>query len=185
MGTLSYSMLTSLDGYVQDQDGHFGWATPDEELHTFVNDLTHSVGTYLYGRRMYETMVYWETAHLEPGQPGYVLDWARLWRAAEKIVYSSTLASPRSERTRIERSFDPHAVRALKESSGHDLTVDGPGLAAAALRAGLVDEVGQIVCPVVVGGGLRFFPDDVRLDLELLDERRFASGVVYLRYRVR
>ncbi|WP_116949301.1 dihydrofolate reductase family protein [Jiangella endophytica] len=185
MGTLSYAMLTSVDGYISDQNGAFDWAMPDEELHTFVNELSAPVGTFLYGRRMYETMVYWETAHNEPGQPDYVLDWARLWQAAEKVVYSSTLESVSSERTRLERTFDPDAVRALKESSEKNLTVDGPGLAAAALRAGLVDEVGQIVCPVVVGGGTRFFPDDVRLDLELLDERRFGNGVVYLNYRVR
>lgn len=134
---------------------------------------------------MYETMVYWETAHTLPDQPQHELDWARQWQATEKVVYSRTLAEPRSARTRIEREFDPEAVRRLKASAAHDLTVDGPGLAAQALRAGLVDEIQLIVCPVVVGGGKRFLPDGLRLDLELLEERCFSSGVVVLRYAVR
>lgn len=182
MGRLIYSMMTSLDGYVSDADGRFDWSAPDEELHTFVNDHFRSVGTYLYGRRMYETMVYWETADAEPDQPPVVLDYARTWQAADKIVYSTTLAEPASERTRIERSFDPEAVRRLKAESDHDLSVDGPVLAAQAIRAGLVDEIQPIVTPVIVGGGHRFFPDDAHVDLELLDERRFGNGVVLLRY---
>jgi dihydrofolate reductase len=186
MATLIYSMLTSLDGYTEDEHGDFGWGAPeDEEVHSYVNELASSVGTYLYGRRMYETMVYWETAHTIPDQPQFVLDWARQWQAAEKIVYSRTLAEPRSARTRIEREFDPDAVQRLKASTEHDITVDGPELAAQAIRAGLVDEFQMIVCPVVVGGGKRFFPGGVRLDLELVEERRFGNGVVVLRYAVR
>ena len=186
MAKLIYSMLTSLDGYTEDEHGRFGWGVPeDEEVHSYINELASSFGTYLYGRRMYETMVYWETAHTVSGQPRFVLDWARQWQAAEKIVYSRTLAEPRSARTRIEREFDPDAVRGLKANAEYDITVDGPELAAQAIRAGLVDEFQMIVCPVVVGSGKRFFPDGVRLDLELVEERRFRKGVVVLRYAVR
>src|SRR5271157_863581 len=164
----------------------FLWGAPeDEEVHSYINQLASSVGTYLYGRRMYETMVYWETAHTVPDQPQFVLDWARRWQAAEKIVYSRTLAEPRSARTRIEREFDPDAVRGLKADARHDITVNGPGLAAHALRAGLVDELQMFVCPAVVGAGKRFFPDRVRLKLELVNEHRFRHGVVVLRYAVR
>jgi dihydrofolate reductase len=185
MGKLIYSMLMSLDGYVEDEQGRFGWGAPeDEEVHSCINQLASSVGTYLYGRRMYETMVYWETAHTVPNQPQFVLEWARQWQAAEKIVYSRTLAEPRCVRTRIEREFDPDLVRGLKADVRHDITVDGPELAARALRAGL-DEFQMIVCPVVVGAGKRFFPDRVRLKLELVNERRFRHGVVVLRYTVR
>jgi dihydrofolate reductase len=185
MGKLIYSMLMSLDGYVEDEQGRFGWGAPEnEEVHSYINQLASSVGTYLYGRRMYETMVYWETAHTVPNQPQFVLEWARQWQAAEKIVYSRTLAELRSVRTRIEREFDPEVVRGLKADVRHDITVDGPELAARALRAGL-DEFQMIVCPVVVGAGKRFFPDCVRLKLELVNERRFRSGVVVLRYTVR
>jgi len=186
MGKLIYSMLISLDGYIEDEHGRFGWGAPeDEEVHSYINALASSVGTYLYGRRMYETMVYWETAHTIPDQPKFVLEWARQWQAADKVVYSRTLAGQRSTRTRIEREFDPDAVRRLKADAKHDVTVDGPELAAQAIRAGLVDEFQMIVCPAIVGGGKRFFPDGVRLDLELLEERRFDSGVVILRYGVR
>lgn len=186
MAKLIYGMIQSLDGYVEDADGKFGWGAPtDEALHTYINELASSVGTYLYGRRMYEVMVYWETAHTHPDQPAVELAWARQWQAAEKVVYSRTLAEPRSARTRIERDFDPEAVRRLKAESGHDITVDGPELAGQALKAGLVDEIQMIVCPVVVGGGKRFFPDGVRLDLELLEERLFGDRVVVLRYAVR
>jgi dihydrofolate reductase len=186
MAKLIFSMFTSLDGYMEDEHGDFGWGAPDdEELHSYVNELASSVGTYLYGRRMYETMVYWETAHTIPDQPQFVLDWARQWQAAEKVVYSRTLAEPRSARTRIEREFDPDAVRRLKAGATQDMTIDGPELAAQAIRAGLVDEFQVIICPVVVGGGKQFFPDGVRLDLELLGERRFGNGVVILRYAVR
>ena len=186
MAKLIYSMITSLDGYTEDEHGDFGWGAPaDGEVHSYINELASSVGTYLYGRRMYETMVYWETAHTIPDQPQFVLDWARQWQATEKVVYSRTLAEPRSARTRIEREFDRDAIRRLKAGARHDITVDGPELAAQALRAGLVDEIQIIVCPVVVGGGKRFFPDGVRLNLELLEERRFGNGVVVLRYAVR
>jgi dihydrofolate reductase len=185
MAKLIYSMLTSLDCYVEDEHGGFGWAVPDEEVNSYINELASSFGTYLYGRRMYEAMVYWETAYAVRDHPQFLLDWARLWQAAEKIVYSRTLAEPRSARTRIEREFDPDAVRRLKADAERDITVNGPELAAHALRAGLVDEFQMIVCPVVVGGGKRFFPDGVRSDLELVEERAFRKGVVALRYAVR
>jgi dihydrofolate reductase len=179
-------MIMSLDGYVEDEHGDFGWGAPeDEEVHSYINELASSLGTYLYGRRMYETMVYWETAHTIPDQPQFVLDWARQWQAAEKIVYSRTLAGPRSARTRIEREFDPDAIQRLKASAEHDISVDGPELAAQAIRAGLVDEIQMIIVPVVVGGGKRFFPGGVRLNLELVEQRRFGNGVVVLRYAVR
>jgi dihydrofolate reductase len=181
---LIYSAIASLDGYVADEVGNFDWAEPDEEVHRFVNDLERPVGTYLYGRRMYEVMVFWETAG-GADQPAFVRDFAEIWRAADKIVYSKTLESVSSARTRIERAFDPDDVRQLKATADRDLTVGGPGLAAQALEAGLVDECHFFVAPVVVGGGTRSLPDGLRLDLELLDERRFGSGVVYLRYRTR
>jgi dihydrofolate reductase len=185
MAKLIYSMLMSLDGYIEDEHSDFGWAAPDDEVHAYVNKLASSVGTYLYGRRMYETMVYWETAHTIPDQPPFILDWARQWQAAKKIVYSRTLAEPRSARTRIEWEFDADAVRRLKASTEHDIAVNGPELAAQAIRSGLVDEIQMIIFPVVVGGGKRFFPDGVRLNLELVEECRFDSGVVVLQYVVR
>jgi dihydrofolate reductase len=186
MVKLIYSMLVSLDGYTEDQHGRFGWGAPEnEEVHSYINALASPVGTYLYGRRMYETMVYWETAQTIPDQPQFVLEFARQWQAADKVVYSRTLAEQRSARTRIEREFDPEAVRRLKAEAKHDITVDGPELAAQAIRADLVDEFQMIVCSAVVGGGKRFFPDGVRLDLELLEERRFGNGVLILRYGVR
>ncbi len=185
MGRLIYSAITSLDGYVEDPDGRFDWAAPDEEVHRFVNELERPVGTYLYGRRMYDTMVDWETAHTEPEQPAYALDFAALWRAADKVVYSTTLETVASERTRIEREFDPDAVRRLTASADRDLTVGGPELAALAFRAGLVDELQLFVTPVVVGGGKPALPDGVHLDLGLRDQRAFGSGVVFLRYDVR
>ena len=182
MGKLIYSMLQSLDGYTEDERGRFGWGAPnDAELHAYINALAAPLGTYLYGRRMYETMVFWETAHTLPDQPPFVLDWARQWQAAEKIVYSTSLTAPRSARTRIERAFDIEAVRRLKNDVDHDLCVAGPQLAAEAIRARLIDEFQMIVSPVVVGGGKRFFPDDVRLDLRLIEARRFDNGVVVLR----
>lgn len=183
MAKLIYSMLTSLDGYVEDEEGAFGWGAPaDEEVHAFVNEISAPIGTFLYGRRMYETMVYWETAHTLPDQPQVQLDWARQWQATDKIVYSRTLGEPSSARTRIEREFDPGAVARLKAGSDRDIAVAGPELAAQAIRGGLVDEYQQFLSPVVVGGGKRFFPEDVRLELELIEERRFGSGVVFLRY---
>lgn len=185
MAKLIYLMFTSLDGYVEDRDGNFDWSEPDEEVHTFVNDLVRSVGTYLFGRRMYETMVYWETAHTIPDQPQFILDFARDWQAADKIVYSTTMQSVSSARTRIERSFDPQAVRILKANADSDLAVEGPELASHAIKAGLVDEFHLLVTPFILGGGKRFFPAGVNLALDLVEERRFDSGVVYLRYRTR
>ena len=185
MAKLIYSAITSLDGFIEDQDGNFDWAAPDEEVHTFVNDLERQVGTNLYGRRMYEVMVYWETAHALPDQSPFERDYAEIWRAADKIVYSRTLDTASTARTRIERDFDPEAVRQMKASAGRDISVGGPDLAAQAIRAGLVDECHLFVAPIVVGGGKRSLPDDVRVKLELLDERRFGNGVVHLHYRTR
>ena len=184
MARLIYAAIASLDGYVADEEGNFDWAAPDEELHAFVNDLERPVGTHLYGRRMYETMVFWEAPDLA-GEPPVMRDYAGIWQAAEKIVYSRTLATASSARTRIERDFDPEAVRRLKASAHRDLSIGGPGLAASALAAGLVDELHLLIVPFVVGGGTRALPDGVRLELELLDERRFGSGVVHLHYRTR
>ena len=177
---LIYSMIASLDGYVADADGKFDWAAPDEEVHAFINDLQRGIGTHLYGRRMYEVLRYWET-FAGPSPVGR--DFAATWRSADKIVYSTTLRTASSARTRIEPRFDPEAVRALKRHG--DVSIAGPGLAAAAIRAGLVDEYRLLVTPVVVGGGTSVFPDGIRAGLDLVDQRRFASGVVYLRYRPR
>jgi dihydrofolate reductase len=180
MAKLIYSAITSLDGYVADEDGNFDWAEPDEEVHRFVNDLERSVGTYLYGRRMYEVMVAWETV---ADQSPVVQDYAEIWRAADKIVYSKSLDTVSSARTLLERDFDPEAVRQMKVQGERDITVSGPHLAAQAIKAGLVDEFHLFLTPIVVGGGTRSFPDDVRVKLELLDERRFGNGVVHLHYR--
>src|SRR4051794_26410737 len=171
MGKLIYSAIAFLDGYVADEQGSFDWAQPDEAVHAFVNDLERPIGTHLYGRRMYEVMSFWETASTA-GEPAVMRDFAEIWRAADKVVYSTTLESVSSARTRIEREFDAEAVRALKAE--RDVSVGGPALAAQALRAGLVDECHLFLAPVVVGGGKRALPDDVRLQLELLGERRFA-----------
>ena len=183
MANLIYSAITSLDGYVADEDGNFDWGAPDEEVHAFVNDLERPVGTYLYGRRMYEVMVAWETAHTLADQPPVVQDFAEIWQAADKIVYSKTLDTVSSAGTRIKRDFDPEAVRQLKAQAERDITVGGPDLAAQAIKAGLVDELHLFITPVVVGGGKRALPNGVRVNLELLDERRFGSGVVHLHYR--
>jgi dihydrofolate reductase len=177
---LSYSMLASLVGYVEDADGNFDWAAPDEEVHSFVNELERPIGTYLYGRRMYETMVYWESPPAD--QPPVEQQYSEIWQAANKVVYSKTLETVSSARTQIERSFDPEAVRQLKAQSGADISVGGPELAAQALEAGLVDELHLFLAPIVVGGGKQALPDGVRQELELLDERRFAGGVVHLHY---
>jgi dihydrofolate reductase len=185
MARLIYSALTSLDGYVADEDGNFDWAKPSEEVHVFVNDLERPVGTHLYGRRMYEVMAYWETADTTGDQPPFFRDYAEIWKAAEKIVYSRTLAEVSSARTRIEREFDIDAIRQLKATADSDISVGGPDLAAQAIEAGLVDELHLVLAPVVVGGGKPSLPDKVRLELELLDERRFANGVVHLHYRTR
>ena len=185
MAKLIYSVITSLDGYVADEDGNFDWAAPDEEVHAFVNDLEREVGTYLYGRRMYEVMRYWETAQAVIGQPLVEQDYAEIWRSADKIVYSKTLDTVSSARTRIERDFDPETVRRMKTQAERDISVGGPDLAAQALEAGLVDECHLFVTPIVVGGGKRSLPSNVRLELELLDERRFEGGVVHLHYNIR
>jgi dihydrofolate reductase len=184
MAKLIYSVITSLDGYVADEDGNFDWAAPDEEMHTLVNDLERPVGTYLYGSRMYEVMVYWETAHTLVDQPSFIWDYTQIWQAADKIVYSTTLEKVSSARTRIERDFDPDVVLRMKASAGRDISVGGPHLAAQALTAGLVDELHLFVAPIVVGGGNQALPDGVRLELELLDERRFGNGSVHLHYRI-
>jgi dihydrofolate reductase len=182
MAKLIYSAIASLDGYVADENGRFDWAVPDEEVHAFINDLERPVGTYLYGRRLYEVMAAWETVNDESPS---MQDFAELWRAADKIVYSKTLQTVSSSRTRIERDFDPDAVRQLKATAGRDMTVGGPNLAAQAIKAGLVDEWHLFVAPVVVGGGKRALPDDVHLNLELADERRFDRGMVFLHYRTK
>jgi len=183
MAKLIYSAITSLDGYVADRDGKFDWATPDEEVHTFINDLERPVGIYLYGRRMYEVMVDWETAHTLTDQPPFMQDFAQIWRAADKIVYSKTLETVSSARTRIERDFDPEAIRQMKALAGRDITVGGPELAAQAIKAAVVDEYQLFVAPIVLGDGKQSLPNNVRLKLGLLHERRFGNGMVYLHYR--
>jgi dihydrofolate reductase len=184
MAKLIYSALASLDGYVEDADGKFDWAAPDEEVHAFVNDLERPIGTYLYGRRLYETMTFWETNGDEPDEPPEMHDFAAIWRAADKVVYSHTLESPTTARTRIESEFDPDAIRRLKQESETDISIGGAELAGQALAAGLVDELHLILNPVLVGGGKPALPDGIRLDLQLLDERRFAAGAVFMSYRV-
>jgi dihydrofolate reductase len=184
VGKLIYSALQSLDGYVADEHGEFGWAKPDDEVHAFVNDLTRPIGTHLYGRRMYEVMEVWERPEQLSGAD-VIRDFAAIWRAADKVVYSRTLDAVSTERTRLEREFDPEAVRAMKESSERDLAIGGPGLAAAAFRERLVDELDLFLAPAIVGGGTPSLPAGVRLDLELVDERRFRGGMAYLRYRTR
>jgi dihydrofolate reductase len=185
VGELIYSAIQSLDGYVADEHGEFGWAAPDEEVHAFVNDLTRPIGTHLLGRRMYEVMRVWDQPEELGEMTDVTRDFADVWRGSDKVVYSRTLDAVATERTRLEREFDPEAVRALKESSDRDITVGGPGLAAAALRAGLVDELQLVIAPAIVGGGTASLPEGVRLDLELIEERRFAGGTAYLRYRTR
>jgi dihydrofolate reductase len=185
MSRLIYSAIASLDGYIADEDGNFDWAVPDEEVHGFINDLDRQVGTYLYGRRMYETMVGWETDPTLAEQSPFMRVFAEIWQAADKIVYSRTLEAVSTARTRIERDFDPEAVRKMKASAGRDMIVGGADLAARAFEAGLVDECHLFVAPIVVGGGKRSLPDGVRVEFELLDERRFEGGMVYLHYRTR
>ena len=185
MATLIYSAICSLDGYVADAEGNFDWSAPDEEVHKFVNDLERPVGTYLYGRGMYEVMRYWETAPTGNGEPSAEQEYAKIWRAADKIVYSRSLESAPSGRTRIEREFVPGAIRQLKVAATRDLSVSGPTLAAQALRSGLVDECHLFLAPIVVGGGKQVLPDNVRVALELLDERRFGDGMVHLHYRIK
>ncbi len=183
MGKLIYSFLVSLDGYVADEQGRFGWAEPDDEVSAFINDQQRSVGTQLYGRRLYETMVGWETDPALAAHSPLMRDFADLWQAADKIVYSTTLQQVSTRRTRISRTFRADELRELKADVPHDISIGGPGLAAHAVRAGLVDEYQLFVMPIVVGGGNPFLPDGVRVPLDLLEEHRFTSGVVYLRYR--
>jgi dihydrofolate reductase len=183
MAKLIYSSIASLDGYVADEDGNFDWGAPDEEVHTFVNELERPIGTYLYGRRMYDVMRYWETADTED-QPALTRAYARIWQTADKIVYSTTLDTATTARTTIERTFDADAIRTMKGSTERDISVGGPTIAAVAFRAGLVDECHLILAPVLVGGGTRTLPDGVRAQLELLDERRFTNGMVNLHYRI-
>lgn len=184
MAALIYSGQCSLDGYAADAHGNFDFAMPDEEVHRFANDLERTVGTHLYGRRMYEVMTWWEATTDFSEMPGFVQEYAPIWQAAHKIVYSRTLTEPAGPRTRIERRFDVPTVRELKARSARDISISGPTLASHALRANLVDEIGMLVFPVLLGGGLHMFPDAVSSSLELADERRFDSGVVYLSYRV-
>ena len=182
MARLIYTAIASLDGFVADERGNFDWAAPGEDVHSYVNDLERPIGTYLYGRRLYEVMAFWATPEAVDGQPDYVRDYAELWRAADKVVFSTTLDRPHTDRTIVERTFDPDAVRRMKGAADRDLSVGGPTLAAAAIAAGLVDEFRLFLVPVLVGGGTAALPDGVRLDLELREERRFDGGVVHLRY---
>jgi dihydrofolate reductase len=185
MAKLVYAAITSLDGFVADADGNFDWGAPDDEVHAFINDLERAVGTYLYGRRMYEVMVYWETADADPDQSAVERDFTEIWLSADKIVFSRSLDAASTAKTRIERRFDPDAIRTLKAGASSDISVAGADLAGQAIRAGLVDELHLFVVPILLGGGKAALPADVRVDLELIDERRFGNGVVHLRYRVR
>jgi dihydrofolate reductase len=185
MGKLIYSTLGSLDGYVVDEHGNFDWAAPDEDVHAHVNELSRPVGTFLFGRRMYETLAVWDTMDERPDKPPVVYGFAEIWKAADKVVFSRTLKAVSTARTRIEREFDPELVRRMKAESDRDLSIGGPTLAARAIETGLVDEWQLYLMPIVVGGGTRALPDGVRVELDLLDERRFAGGAVHLRYRTR
>jgi dihydrofolate reductase len=185
MGKLLYGALASLDGYIEDDKGGFDWAEPSEEVHALVNDITRRAGTHLYGRRMYETLAVWETDAGLSARPGVIGEFATIWQAADKIVYSTTLPGPAAtRRTTVERSFDPDAVRTLKASTDLDLMIGGAALAASAFRAGLVDELHLFLSPIMVGGGKPALPDGVRVDLDLVDHRRFADGTAYLHYRL-
>ena len=184
MAKLIRTSMTSLDGYIADEHGKFGWFAPDDDLLAFINELERPLGTYLYGRRLYEVMVYWETALAEPGQSPGEVDFAKIWQAADKVVYSTTLQAASTARTRIERTFDPSAVQAMKDAADRDLGIGGSALGAHAFQAGLVDEVHQLVYPLTLGRGTPFLPERPQLNLELLEERRFDNGVVYLKYRV-
>jgi dihydrofolate reductase len=185
VASLNYSAIASLDGYIADEDGKFDWAAPDEEVHTFINDLGRSIGTYLLGRRMYEVRAYWDDPPALDEQPRYVQEFAEIWQAADKIVYSRTLEAPLTARMRIEHNFEPEAIRQLKAQSDRDLSIGGPELAAQAIRAALVDEYLLFLVPVVVGAGKQALPPGCRIELDLLDERRFRNGTVFLRYRTR
>jgi dihydrofolate reductase len=180
---LVYSVITSLDGYVADENGNFEWGAPDPEVFTFINDLERGFGTTLYGRRMYETMLYWETFDASGDVPPYIRDFTMMWRAATKVVYSTTLESASSARTRIERSFDVEDVREMVRSSDRDVSIGGANLASQAIDAGLVDEMHLFVTPVTIGGGTPAYPEHSQVRLELLGLDSFASGVVHLHYR--
>ena len=185
MAKLIYAAISSLDGYVADSEGNFDWSMPSEEVYRFVNNLERRIGTYLYGRRMYEVMRYWETASTGNGEPSAGQEYAKMWQAADKIIYSRSLENVSTARTKLEREFDPAAIQRMKTDASRDLAVSGPTLAGQAMKLGLVDEVHLFLSPIVVGGGTPALPDNVRVQLELLDERRFGNGVVHLHYRVR
>jgi dihydrofolate reductase len=185
MAKLIYAMPTSLDGYVEDQTGTFDWATPDEQGFAFINDLERPIGTYLYGRKMYETLAIWQTPDMIPDRTPAMLEFARIWQAADKIVYSKSRETVSTPKTRLEREFDPQTVRDLKAQLPHDVSVGGPTLAAQAIRSGLVDQYQLLVVPIMLGGGKRVLPSNVRVKLNLLEERRFANGMIYLRYHTR
>jgi len=184
MAHLIYSAILSLDGYIEDADGNFDWAMPDEEVHKFINDLERDVGTYLYGRRMYEMMTIWETDPEFAAESPLTQDFAKIWQAAEKIVYSETLESASTRKTKIERNFDPESIQQLKKTAGQNIAIGGSGLAAHVFRAGLIDELHLFLTPIIVGGGKKSIPLNIRLELELMDERRFGNGTLFLRYRV-
>ena len=183
MAQLIYSAISSLDGYIEDADGNFDWAMPDEEVHTFINNLERSAGTYLYGRRMYEAMTVWETDPNVATDSPLTQDFAQIWQAANKIVYSRTLAAASTRNTQLERNFNPEAIRQLKKTVQHDIAIGGPELASQAFQSELIDECHLFITPIIVGGGKQSLPDDVKLELELLEERRFDNGMVFLRYR--
>jgi dihydrofolate reductase len=183
MARLIYSAISSLDGYIEDRDGNFDWAMPDEEVHRFINDLERTAGTYLYGRRMYETMMVWETDPDLAADSPLTQDFAQIWQAAAKIVYSKSLAAASTRNTQIERNFNPEAIKQLKKTAQQDISIGGAELAAHAFRAGLIDECHLFLIPIIVGGGKPCLPDNVRLNLDLLAERRFSNGTVYLHYQ--
>ena len=183
MAKLIYLINSSLDGYIEDRDGKFDWAEPDDQVHRFVNDLERSTGTHLYGRRMYETLAVWETDPSLAAMSDIMRDYAEIWQAMDKIVYSRTLPAALTARTRIEREFNPEAVRRLKQTSERDISIAGSELAGQAFKFGLIDEYQLMLWPVVVGGGKPSLPSNVPVMFKLLEERRFESGMVYLRYQ--
>jgi len=185
MAHLIYSAISSLDGYIEDTDGNFDWAMPDEEVHRFINNLERTAATYLYGRRMYKTMMVWETDPNLAADSPLTQDFAEIWQAANKIVYSKTLAAASTRNTQIERNFNPEAIQQLKKTAQDDILIGGPELAAHAFRTGLIDGCHLFLTPIIVGGGKQSFPDRFRLEFEILEERRFGNGTVFLRYRAR
>jgi dihydrofolate reductase len=185
MAKLIYDAGTSLDGYVADETGNFNWAELDEEVYAFINSRERQIGTYLFGRKMYETMAVWETPEVLPNLTPAAREYVAIWQAAEKIVYSTTLQTVSTAKTRLEREFDADVVRELKAGATRDIAVGGPTLAAHAIRAGLVDEYDLLIAPIIVGGGNPYLPGKVAVKLELLAERRFANGLVHVRYRAK